>query len=480
MQRQRRRFGKNIGRGRAMAIKEGAVRVALISSDLGGLRGNRTSSYVKQDLPEGWTFDQFFFDDTTLSRRSSLAPRMQAKIPKMLGYELVPGYDFYIWLDSSFTLAHPDAASWLVSACRDHHLVLFRHPCRSSISEELRYILDEMKAGNTYLTERYQQEPLEEQVKLYLSDPDFTDIGLFACGAFVYRRELLEDPAYNILPLWFYHNARYSIQDQLSLPYLISVMSRSGLNVGCFTEGIFTNHYLKHCDVTSPPLQATSRSGTNGKGEGEFYSLPANYQHRLGASHHVDIPWKDEAQREVYLFARHIAATKGFHKIIDVGCGSGYKLMNYLGEYATVGYEVEPTLSFLRETYPDRVWKDSGRNAEVFSNELPELGDILICSDVIEHMNDPDTLIEFLLGFDVNYFVISTPCRSILCKQHKDKDLYAQSWMGPPFNTSHVREWTFMEFREYLSDYFTILESHYSSDQIECQYHLLVRSGTME
>ncbi|GFO68531.1 hypothetical protein GMLC_21100 [Geomonas limicola] len=240
-----------------MLSNNGHLRVALISADLGGVRGNRTAHYVAQELPEGWSLDVFFFDDATFPQRASLSPRLQAKIPKMLGYELAPGYDFYIWLDSSFILAHPQAVSWLVGVCRDKDLVLFRHPYRTSLGEELAYMQDQMQTGNGYLLERYQSEPVEDQVALYLADQGFRDERLFACGAFVYSGALTA-AEYNLLPLWFYHNARYSIQDQLSLPYLVSTLERAGLKVGCFPEGIFTCRYLSHCEVPAAPEQASN------------------------------------------------------------------------------------------------------------------------------------------------------------------------------------------------------------------------------
>lgn len=41
---------------------------------------------------------------------------------------------------------------------------------------------------------------------------------------------------------------------------------------------------------------------------------------------------------------------------IDVGCGSGWKLVKYLSEeFHTIGIETEPALSFLRKTYPEQV-----------------------------------------------------------------------------------------------------------------------------
>ena len=41
--------------------------------------------------------------------------------------------------------------------------------------------------------------------------------------------------------------------------------------------------------------------------------------------------------------------------VIDIGCGSGWKLVNYLSkEFETIGIETEPAISFLREKYPDK------------------------------------------------------------------------------------------------------------------------------
>jgi hypothetical protein len=42
---------------------------------------------------------------------------------------------------------------------------------------------------------------------------------------------------------------------------------------------------------------------------------------------------------------------------IDVGCGSGWKLVNFLSaEFHTIGIETEPALTFLRNKYPDQVY----------------------------------------------------------------------------------------------------------------------------
>lgn len=247
-----------------MAMDKEAVKVALISADLGGCRNNLTSGYVKQELPAGWSLDTFFFDDANFPTRPSLSPRLQAKIPKMLGYELAPGYDFYIWIDSSFTLSRKDAVSWFVNSCSGHDMVVFRHPQRSSISDELGYIREAMRVGDRYLLGRYQGEPLEEQVKLYLSDPGFRDDSLYALGAFVYRKEMLSTPGANIMPLWYYHNARYSIQDQLSFPYLAASLGAGrSFRLGTFSEQIFDNSYISFCIAGDPGVDLKEPADSN-------------------------------------------------------------------------------------------------------------------------------------------------------------------------------------------------------------------------
>ena len=91
------------------------------------------------------------------------------------------------------------------------------------------------------------------------------------------------------------------------------------------------------------------------------YFLPKSYIINFNNTHFDDTSFKGQYQKEVYMLARGLLRKLGEHSrtkltAIDVGCGSGWKLVNYLsGEFRTVGIETEPALSFLRKTYPDQV-----------------------------------------------------------------------------------------------------------------------------
>jgi hypothetical protein len=167
-----------------------------------------------------------------------------------------------------------------------------------------------------------------------------------------------------------------------------------------------------------------------------------NYRHRENPAHFDDRNMRDEWQNDVYAFAR--SRCKRDDRVLDFGCGSGFKLMKYLSGHKTLGYEIEPSLSHLREMYPDREW----------SGEYPPrfVGDVLICADVIEHMQDPSHLMRKLADSGLREIILSTPALDILVEQGRSPRL------GPPNNESHVNEWTVLEFNSYVSMYLHVMD----------------------
>lgn len=203
------------------------------------------------------------------------------------------------------------------------------------------------------------------------------------------------------------------------------------------------------------------------------YGIIDGYQINHNVGHHVDNHYTDEGQKEVYEYAKKIATEKKYKTIVDVGCGSGFKLIKYFSDFKTIGYEVEPAISFLRENYPDREWRDSGEAEKSFNYDGQEKCDLVICSDVVEHIENPDSLLEYLKSFNAKAIIISTPCREVLCKSEKYRGTYGGTYNGPPINRCHVREWTSSEFINYLSQHFNVKESKLGEQQIECQFHLI-------
>lgn len=180
--------------------------------------------------------------------------------------------------------------------------------------------------------------------------------------------------------------------------------------------------------------------------------LPEGYQERGEVPHFDDTPLKDEWQDEVYSYARRVVEMEGLTSVLDLGCGSGFKLLKHFSDLGIrmCGAEVEPTLSWLRRTYPDNVWLDASRlgSAQQF--------DAVICSDVIEHVQNPIALIKTILSVKPKLVVISTP----------DAEMMGRP-LGPPRNKHHVREWSMEGFYNLLSDHMVVVQ-HLISNHEQC------------
>ena len=187
------------------------------------------------------------------------------------------------------------------------------------------------------------------------------------------------------------------------------------------------------------------------------YGIKEGYKARTSYHHFDDTPTHDEYQDKVYETAHTLCKNYNLNKVLDIGCGSGYKLIKYFKNYDFVGSELEPTLSWLKKTYPSHKWVKSD-----LSTTLKENYDIIICADVIEHLVDPDLLINFLKNIDFKYIVISTPERDAIQKYQR-----GHTWMGPPNNPTHVREWSFEEFKHYLSQHFNITQHFMGQNDAE-------------
>lgn len=190
------------------------------------------------------------------------------------------------------------------------------------------------------------------------------------------------------------------------------------------------------------------------------FFIKNGYISRSAYTHFDDSCLKDEFQNEVYFAAYELSKINNCKKIYDIGCGSGYKLLKYFSIYETIGYEIQPTLDFLIRTYPYRNWKLSDFNQ---NPELPD-SDIIICADVIEHLVNPDALLNWIAKFDFKYLVISTPDRDLLTHLWTDYIYGPQSQSGPPVNIAHIREWSFQEFATYIIKYFDIV-NHFHTEK---------------
>jgi hypothetical protein len=189
-----------------------------------------------------------------------------------------------------------------------------------------------------------------------------------------------------------------------------------------------------------PPIQFHLETGDPAR-----YYLPHGYHSRTEEAYFNDIEEWDEYQKEVYEIARMCGDRDACHTVCDVGCGSAYKLLTNFHDYRhLIGVDVPPTVAWLAHQYPTFTWR-----VEDFSKPSTIKADLVIASDIIEHLLEPNLLLRYIMSIEPQLIVLSTPERNLLLNGRH---------FGPPGNPAHVREWSYLDFHHYISDHFHILE----------------------
>ena len=190
------------------------------------------------------------------------------------------------------------------------------------------------------------------------------------------------------------------------------------------------------------------------------YWMLKDYKERLDNEAFDDTSLTDEFQKEVYEYAAEVFDRENLSGVIDVGCGSGFKLIKNFPDCWTFGLDLEPTVSWLKQTYSKRNWGSLDLESKDIEAEMPyTCSALVICADVIEHIPDPDKLMMFLRNLRPHKLVLSTPDRGLL------PDLQADfNPAGPPVNPCHVREWSFVEFEAYVQQFFK-MDAHFISNK---------------
>jgi sarcosine oxidase delta subunit len=211
------------------------VKVAVITANVGNFE--KPAEQPKQTV----ACDFFHFNDQNFSLRTkALTPRLQARIAKMFGWQLAPGYDYYIWVDSSCTLTGPDSLKLFLKKAEDVDVVVFKHPNRNTIQEEADYLKYRLSINCPYITPRYKNELIDEQLAEIQADKDFVDQNLFASTGLVYKNN---EKVRDMMKEWWYHTSRYHSIDQLSLPY---VLAKSGLKVNVLPDKYSDSPYITY------------------------------------------------------------------------------------------------------------------------------------------------------------------------------------------------------------------------------------------
>ena len=382
------------------------MKINLISASFGNLRPLVINNH--EELERFNVKLSIYNNSNYQDRHLSMSDRMKGKIPKMLEWEntLVDEYDYYIWIDSKFTIENGFITK-LINDLGDSDMGLFRHPYRSSINEEINYMLSLMNKGNDYLLSRYQGEDFLNQKNRYYSDEHFIDDKLFACGCFIYKKSIIENRDYNLLKDWFYHNTLYTLQDQLSLPYLLMKHNTR--------YHIFDINLLGNSDQLGDTCCILYTPDNQGK-------VIHHKRKTIIASRSVNRnnPLKQNKQNSYYGFARPevieaiIKNNLPTGKVLEIGCAggaTGKNLKERLPVQSYVGIELSQEAADIAKGYLDRVIVADIEKTDLAHEHGLQPGefDLLLALDVLEHLYNPwDILAEMTQYVKLGGYVVAS------------------------------------------------------------------------
>lgn len=187
------------------------------------------------------------------------------------------------------------------------------------------------------------------------------------------------------------------------------------------------------------------------------YFLPEDYQHASEAVTYFDgsggyrywHPKRLKAastylfQFPVYHYALEQILKHGCRSLVDIGCGSAAKL-TYISQnhpdLKIMGIDQKDAIDFCKVHHSFGTWITDNFDAPT-EIDIPR-SDIAICADVIEHVANPDRLLDYI-SMRVKpggYIVLSTPDR--VARYGRD--------LKKPGHPAHVREWSYGELAQYL------------------------------
>ncbi|MEH3147949.1 MAG: methyltransferase domain-containing protein [Methylobacterium frigidaeris] len=196
----------------------------------------------------------------------------------------------------------------------------------------------------------------------------------------------------------------------------------------------------------SAPNPPEAREVVRGEAAGPLRHLPEGYAVRSENEHFIDAPTGIVHQHQVYELAAYLIQRGGFERIIDVGCGSGEKLRALDDHCQIICIDAAPMRDLVAANLPKALFVghdlETGLprlNKQVLSNA------IIICSNVIEHLREPEHLLRDLARMSKTsaYTLLSTPDRV------RARGLLDQ---GPPANPARTMEWTADELGRFMRD----------------------------
>lgn len=201
-----------------MSFRTKVMKIAVITSVFGGM--DEPKPFAVQSLPEGFTCDRFYFTEANSPPLPNLPPRLQAKYFKTQSHHIpdLERHDIHVWIDGNIEVRNGGFVSAIIYPLFGNgfpKVSIQAHHERSTISEEIEFILDSM--DNSYLRTRYSKQPLADEYAHYIAQGMPPTAPLYSCNVFARRVGKVSNDMWDA---WWRLCIEWSWFDQSAFSYL--------------------------------------------------------------------------------------------------------------------------------------------------------------------------------------------------------------------------------------------------------------------
>lgn len=145
--------------------------------------------------------------------------------------------------------------------------------------------------------------------------------------------------------------------------------------------------------------------------------------------------------------------------IHEIGCGEGYWVLKWY----QLGMKVRGSdfSKHVIELARDNAIK-YGADTDIFEpksiydlEKINDSADLIVCCEVLEHLEDPNAALKVLQGIVGRYLIVSVPREPLWCVLNLARGKYIRSWGNTP---GHIQHWSKRSFIQLISKYFDIVE----------------------
>lgn len=186
-------------------------KIAIITANTGSIDG--IEGIPRQTVPA----DFCYYNDHNLPYPlPNLDNRLKSKYIKIQTHKFLEGYDIQIWIDSRVKIISKTFVQEFVLGLEENDMVMFKHPSRETIKDEMNYIISQMKEGNHYLLHRYGDQQMEKE-SLFYSISNTENSPLYACTVFARKVNDKTNEAFN---QWWEKCIQFSNFDQTMFAHI--------------------------------------------------------------------------------------------------------------------------------------------------------------------------------------------------------------------------------------------------------------------